>query len=291
MTARRAACIFLSVLIFHWAPSQADPPQGYYAGAAGRAGTELRVALHAIVDGHVPLTYTNPDNRDWQDGNAMDVWEAIVYTDSPCPADEPRCGLVQLFYLNEPRSIRDADRNSGGWVREHVFPAVRGFPYVSQHAHTDLHHLVPVDRAITNIRSDHGYDEGGEPVRIRLADGTTRNTGARVDRDHGSFEPPDSAKGRVARMLFYMAVRYGPAEEDGEERTPDLRLVDRNEPTGQGLIGDLCTLLKWHNQHPPTEFEHRRNDRIFELQGNRNPFIDVPVWAPMIWGGKCDYPA
>lgn len=92
-------------------------------------------------------------------------------------------------------------------------------------------------------------------------------------------------------MLFYMAVRYGPAEEDGEEHTLDLRLVDRNEPNGQGRIGDLCTLLKWHNQQPPTDFERRRNDRIFELRGNRNPFIDVPVWAPMIWGGKCDYSA
>jgi endonuclease I len=37
-------------------------------------------------------------------------------------------------------------------------------------------------------------------------------------------------------------------------------------------------LLSWHEEHPPTEWERRRNAAIFTRQGNRN-LIDQPALA------------
>jgi endonuclease I len=45
-------------------------------------------------------------------------------------------------------------------------------------------------------------------------------------------------------------------------------------------------LLQWNLQDPPSTFEKRRNQVIYDSwQGNRNPFIDHPEWATAIWGG------
>jgi len=53
------------------------------------------------------------------------------------------------------------------------------------------------------------------------------------------------------------------------------------------VIGDLCTLLDWHKAYQVTEFEMRRNNRIEQIQGNRNPFIDHPEYANVIWEDEC----
>jgi endonuclease I len=83
----------------------ADAPSGYYKDAEGRTGNELKSALHKIIDGHKPLKYTISGNDDWHDGEKVDIWEALVYTDSACPEEEPKCGLVQMLYLDESHSI------------------------------------------------------------------------------------------------------------------------------------------------------------------------------------------
>tara|TARA_R110002072_G_scaffold261510_1_gene420311 strand:+ start:249 stop:461 length:213 start_codon:yes stop_codon:yes gene_type:complete len=68
---------------------------------------------------------------------------------------------------------------------------------------------------------------------------------------------------------------------------PDLTLRDANDRVKKPWIGDLCTLLKWHEKYPVTVFEKRRNDRVMDIQKNRNPFIDHPEWATSIWSSQC----
>jgi hypothetical protein len=96
-----------------------------------------------------------------------------------------------------------------------------------------------------------------------------------------SWEVPDAFKGDVARMLFYMDVRY---EGTGGDGTPDLTLVNtKTTDSRRPELGRLCTLLHWHGHDPVSDGERRRNDRVFAWQGNRNPFIDHPEWAAAIW--------
>ena len=118
----------------------------------------------------------------------------------------------------------------------------------------------------------------------KLSDGKEVPTAAKIDADGDSFEPPNPAKGQIARMIFYMAVRYdgGP-----DENMPNLVLRNENNRVNESWIGKLCTLIEWNNRFAPTEFERRRNNRVMEIQGNRNPFIDEPNRANLIWGHRC----
>ncbi len=236
------------------------------------------------------LNYTNRNNDDWHDRENIDVWEALAYTDSACSDEVINCDSIQLLYLDEARPLLKANRGKGkndAWDREHVWPKSRGFRKKSQVGYTDIHHLRPADRNINSTHSNYGYDNGGKIVYDKLADGTKVATSARVDRENASFEPTDRAKGQVARMIFYMATRYEVGDNGKGEKMPDLVVKDTNGREKQPWIGDLCTLVAWNNQYEVTAFERRRNNRVFEVQGNRNPFIDNPKWINAIWGDKC----
>ena len=286
----RKLCMAIAFISATIANVHADPPPGYYSAAAGKAGDSLKSALHSIIDDHKVLPYTVPGNKDLHDGENVDVREALVYTDSACPDTHPQCGMVRLLYLDDTRSVDQANRGKGtsdSWDREHVWPRSRGFPKKSQIGYTDLHHLRPADRNINGKRSNYGFDMGGKVVLDKLADGSEVPTMAKIDTTNGSFEPPDHAKGQVARMIFYMAVRYEEGDNGPDEQMPDLVLRDENKKIKEPWIGDLCALVEWNNRFAPTEFERRRNDRVMELQGNRNPFIDEPTWANLIWGPHC----
>ena len=268
-------------------PSKGEALNQYWSGTEGLTSKALKAKLHDIIDGQTPLKYTRSKNKNWFDGKHMDVWEALVYTDSACPDDKPDCGLVQLLYLDETRHISQANRGKGtadSWDREHVWPKSRGFKKKSQDGYTDLHHLRPADRNINGAHSNYGYDEGGKAFIDKKADGTKQASGTYVDKKNQSFEPTDRAKGQIARMVFYMATRYELGDNGKKEKMPDLYLLDKNaKQTGQPWIGDLCTLVKWNQSYPVSNFEKRRNNRVQALQGNRNPFIDHSEWVNLIW--------
>ncbi|QGS69547.1 hypothetical protein CV093_18540 [Oceanobacillus sp. 143] len=131
-----------------------------------------------------------------------------------------------------------------------------------------MHHLRPTDVQVNSSRGNLDFDNGGNAVK-NCAD---------CKRDGDSFEPPNEVKGDVARMLFYMAVRY----EEGDR--VDLELNDRVNNGSNPFHGKISVLLEWHERDPVSEWEINRNNKIQEFQGNRNPFIDNPEWANDIWG-------
>lgn len=83
---------------------------------------------------------------------------------------------------------------------------------------------------------------------------------------------------RLFTVLHGMAVRYEDPDLD-LELTEDIRDQGDKDP----LHGVASTLLRWHEQDPPDDAERLRNDRVEELQGNRNPFVDRPEWVGFIW--------
>ncbi|KNA04916.1 hypothetical protein SOVF_195040 [Spinacia oleracea] len=49
-------------------------------------------------------------------------------------------------------------------------------------------------------------------------------------------------------------------------------------------MGLVSILLKWNELDPPSEEEKLRNERICRLyHHNRNPFVDHPEYANLIW--------
>jgi hypothetical protein len=92
--------------------------------------------------------------------------------------------------------------------------------------------------------------------------------------------PRPEEKGDIARAMFYMAVRY-----EGGEATPDLKLSDTPNAATY-TFGRLSDLLAWHREDPVDEAERKRNHLIYtSYQFNRNPFVDDPDYAELVFRG------
>ena len=233
----------------------------YYEDAIGQTGQALLDELHiSAAFNHNRMSYSQ-------------VWDALRYTDE----DEENPDNVILIYTGRSQSKQftsSGNNHPDAWNREHSWPKSHGFPSRGDWAYTDIHHLRPTDASVNSARGNLDFDVGG--TEISEAPGNYR--------DSDSFEPRDAVKGDVARMMFYMDVRYNGNDGTG---TDDLVLVNFSQTRG-GELGDLCTLYDWHVQDPVSEEEIRRHSRIVERQGNRNPFVDYPFWANEIWGQECD---
>ena len=90
-------------------------------------------------------------------------------------------------------------------------------------------------------------------------------------------------------MMFYMAVRYeglGNKYDDYDLELVDYTGTKSSKEDFDGRYGKLSTLLKWHTLDPVDKAEKLRNERVYEIQKNRNPFIDNPEWVGYIWTGN-----
>ena len=235
--------------------------EDYYDNAKGKTGAELHEALNAIIRNQDVFSY-------------KEVWEQLGYTDE----DPDDTSNIIVLYAGEP--VLKSYRVGGGgknepyaWNREHTWPKSHGFSSENMTAYTDLHHLRPSYRIINERRGNLDFDTVSSPVAV-FKDNKVGKL---------AFEPSDGAKGAVARIMMYMDVRY-----DGNDtsKVPDLKLVDKTSTKG-GEMGKLCTLLQWHYDYPVSVRERERNNRIYERQGNRNPFIDHPEFAQSIYGDRC----
>lgn len=230
-------------------------------------GEALKDELNQLVGSHRKYSYgcvwnfmmeadEDPDNTD----NII-----AIYTRRSIPKVERDCG----------RSTESGEVNRNAWNREHTWPKSHGFRNKGQHAYTDFHHLVPADKRTNSNRGNKDFKSGGKPDEECTKCKVTGKT----------WEPSDDSKGAVARMMFYMDVRYDGIGSSGN--TPDLVLVDEPTNVREPKLGSLSDLLKWHCDHPVTVEERKRNDIIHAWQGNRNPFIDHPEFVEIIWDHRC----
>lgn len=119
----------------------------------------------------------------------------------------------------------------------------------------DLHHLFACEPGCNSSRGNSPYADFPDYVPEGQALGIRSGCG-KAEED--KFEP-EYGKGIVARASFYFLLRY--------------RNVINKEMVNVPL------LLKWHQKFPTSLYEKHRNLAIYELQGNRNPFIDFPELA------------
>ncbi len=183
--------------------------------------------------------------------------------------------------------------------KEHVFVKSHGFPPQSgkdpcKGAGTDLHHLIAADHNTNNIHNDLYYGEvvsNKKEVLCYYADGTTDISGWTGNSKDGEkvFEPTDQYKGDVARALFYMATRYSKKLDTNTEAEPYLILTDDVSLTDDnanyhGVFHNLSTFLKWNKLDPVSSYEKKRNNLIYyNVQKNRNPFVDYSNLADLIY--------
>ncbi|WP_010136641.1 endonuclease [Ochrovirga pacifica] len=201
-----------------------------------------------------------------------DVWNACKATDqNPDNANE-----VLLIYGYQDTTTgtyarrRNIHQNGGGssdWNREHSYPKSVGIPNLGTSGPgADAHHLRASDVKLNNNRGSKKYAAGS---------GNAGNS-------NGGWYPGDEWKGDVARMMMYMYLRYG------SRCLPSNVGIGSTANTPDNMI-DL--FLIWNAQDPPSAVEVQRNTyhentSHSAAQGNRNPFIDNPRLATLIWGGQ-----
>lgn len=210
-------------------------------------------------------------------------WDGLANAFKVADADPDNNGNVIWFYTGTSVPFSAFGGNPGSTNREHVWPKDGGdaFPEKSGPG-SDAHHLRPTETQLNSTRGSKNFDEVAQTsANVVKENGSSGYGNSAYGADalcysSGSFfYPAKGYRGATARILFYMQTRWGDHDQY------NLEFVD-----GAGsskTIGKISTLLKWHLEEPPTEEEIRRNEAVFGLQGNRNPFIDHPEYAAQIY--------
>jgi endonuclease I len=226
-----------------------DPPTAYYAQIEAISGAPLRSQLHDLIDGHWVISYNN----------LPDLFSVI-------DADPEIPGNILLIY-----SGTSVSSGSSSWNREHLWP--RSFGAETGPAYSDAHHLFPSNSSTNSDRSNFPFANLSSSRPLANAPDSRVNEGLRL------IEPRNADKGRIARAMFYMDVRY-----DGSDSQGDFYLSDY-PASFSTRFGRLSDLLEWNRAYPPDERERRRNHLIYAgvrvgskglFQSNRNPFVDYP---------------
>ena len=259
---------YLSVIsLFFFTAIFAQVPTGYYDSAKNLSDENLKSALNKIIDNHTEYTYTSA---------SIDVWDILKETDR----DPNNAENVILIYSGISVNAAQEYNSANGWTREHIWAKSRGDFGSAIGVGTDVHALRPLDNTTNSIRNNRSFNNCNTCVDV--TDKWGNITGSKKDANDWSFEPRDAVKGDVARMMFYMAVRY-----EGLDGYPNLELTEAMLPQSnkEPLHGVLSALLDWHRNDPVDAWEENRNEIIYNsYQGNRNPFLDFPELAEYLWG-------
>ena len=265
--------IFLVFVTFCWVSFVVGQiPAGYYDAANGKTGVQLQAALHDIIKGHTITTYTpgvwaayyTTDKK--PDGT---VWD--MYSDIP---DGTPNGHPPYVYTLGTDQCGTSSKEGDCYSREHSFPK-SWFGGEVYPMYTDIFHLYPTDQYVNGMRSDNPYGE------VTSATWTAEN-GSKVGPCSTTgysgtvFEPLDAYKGDLARTYFYMATRY--YKED--TLWPGSDMVTGSQMKAWALT----MMLRWSSGDPVSSKETIRNEAVYQIQHNRNPFIDHPEYANLIWG-------
>ncbi|HIP48379.1 MAG TPA: T9SS type A sorting domain-containing protein [Lutibacter sp.] len=237
---------------------ESTQPANYYTSLDGLTDVELRQAMQDIIaDPTLVRAQTYADvvtilkKADQNPANSNQVW--LVYTEQ---------GRAKLDF-------QTTSNNNGKWNREHCFPRSRA-GYFSIEA-DDFADGV---NSYWTTNADSLRHGNSDAHALRAADGPENS--ARGNLHYGQYTGPNgnlgSFKGDVARSVLYMEIRYNGLE------------IVNGYPNTVGQLGDLATLLDWHRNDPPDDFEMNRNNVVYTWQFNRNPFIDYPDLVEYLWG-------
>lgn len=234
---------------------------------------ELRMALNRIItESHGCVPY-----RGCAEEALAELDESINDADS-----------ITGFYSR--LDIKKSNRGTSDktWSNEHIYPAGRWDRDKGKRKFVDgdLHNLVAEVGRVNIDRSDDDFDDVGSEGK------TPQNCTDCKEIEGEAWEPPNDQKGQVARILFYMDVRYSDPDGQDTKQETNLNLVkgrsDKDIKGTSSQLGNLDTLLKWHCENPVTKEERVRNDQIHQVwQGNRNPFVDYPDFVEIIFGHTC----
>lgn len=256
------------VALCAWAQGPHDTGT-YYSAADGTKGSALKTALSGIICNHTQRTY----KQLWTDFRTTDARSDGKVWDMYSNATNFTFGTDQAGNYKKEGDV---------YNREHSFP--KSWFGDAYPMYTDLVHLVPTDGYVNNRRGNYPFGEtDGETYKS--AGGFSKLGKSTVDGYSGTvFEPNDEYKGDFARIYFYMVTCY---EDNVSSWQCDMLSGDKYPALSQWA---LKMLLRWAKEDPVSKKETDRNEAVYGIQGNRNPFVDYPGLEEYVWGDKTDVP-
>lgn len=267
----RLRLIALCLMVASTIAASAAVPAAYYRTCTGKKEGDLKTALHNLLYNHNEVSsYQNLPSY----FRITDVY----------PQGNERYGQWWDMYGNIPLYLP----NFWGLNREHSFPKSWWGGSTATPAYVDLNHLYPSESEANKAKRHYplGTVDMSKNDRSTYDNGVTK-VGYPVNGQGGGakmvFEPADEYKGDFARTYFYMVTCY-------QNLTWKYTYMVSNNlyPTLNQWSVDL--LLKWHRQDPVSQKEYDRNEEVYKIQSNRNPFIDYPELAEYLWGNRKGQP-
>ena len=277
----------------------------YYNDITAGSGKQLAAQLHDLI------TSTHRYYTSYADNGANGYQQQ---TDKYYENDVAQEGYIYEFYsgVKWPNAwAATAGNTSGGYNREHCWCQSNSVNeggtqmWGESGGGADMHHLRPVEVRLNSTRSNNEYGEianrDSYKVYAKYGSNTTYALGGY--NNNGTFEPLDSKKGDVARIILYTYLHYnsytvstlfgsyGTTNGNGNSSYFSSSLLSLTKTTNQNTEANaLEMLLQWNASDPVDAIEQRRNEQVAIYQGNRNPFIDNSNYAEMIWGSGGNTP-
>ena len=257
--------------------------EDYYKGITASDSADLSAQLHNLMfDTHT--TYKSYD--DCRDTNgeyyAMDPGSSNSY--------------LTDFYTRHDISKAWSGNASGTWNREHIWCQSKSAGLwndtkgSTKGGGADYHHIRPIEHDLNSTRNNNTYGlvshkNSDTEKYSKTSSGTNAYLGGYLE--NGVWEPLDSVKGDIARILMYVWVHYS-SDAGGTTPTNYASYVGKLQLNdiiceGTSVSASKAMLLNWHNQDPVDNSERIRNEAAYGYQGNRNPFIDHPEYASIIF--------
>ena len=206
-----------------------------------------------------------------------ELWTAYETTDS-FPGTNKIWDTYSEYLFNKGTDQAGSYKKEGDvYNREHTVP--QSWFSEAMPMKGDCFHVLATDGYVNNKRSSFVYGEVNK-VSYTSENGSKLGTSSHSAYSGTVFEPIDEYKGDIARGCMYMAIRYKD-KLSGWTKGESQKIFKGSYPYLTAYAIDVFT--KWSHMDPVSDKETIRNDAIFALQGNRNPFIDHPEWVDVIW--------
>lgn len=243
-------------------------PDGYYDAVDHQSNAETILnTLCSIIDGHTVINYSALEayyeQTDFYSDTVWDMYSTCRFTMGDANGGQ--------------KKVCDA------WNKEHSIP--QSWFNEASPMKSDLFHVYPTDARVNNFRSNLPYGEvagsngAGFPDNYEGHGLGKKGSNTFPGYTGTVFEPADEYKGDFARTYFYMVARY---RDKALTSSNGSAVFTANKTNLTTFARNL--FLKWHRQDPVSQKEIDRNQAVYGIQHNRNPFIDYPELAEYIWG-------